>query len=520
MEETAFACGALCLFCIRLYTGYMKNIQVFTALIALSFALIVGVVVRYTSAADVTTTAEITNTAPVIDAIRVSTIAYGGNDLTIHINGQITDLSGESDIASSTLSLVFHRTSSTNTCPADKNDCYRITACDTNYADGDDTQITYDCPVPLAYWIDATDAASDYASDTWTSYVTVSDLAAAQAIRSATIEVNSLLALNIPTAIDYGNRTLSEQSSGATNVETVLTQRGNTKADVQVSGTAMGCNALGSLPIAAQAWALTDTGFASSTTLTGTLAATFRNINLRTDDVSELAASLYWNIGIPASGVKGICTGANTILIIVQAPPEGALTQYGTVQYAGGPYDEAGTTQNMGGYYRTVTIGTQTWFKDNLNAGVMLASGSINPTNDGVIQKWCYSNSTTNCNTEGGLYDWDEAMSYGTTEGAQGICPSGWHIPSQAEYTTLITFLGSESGTKLKEYGSSGFEGKLSGARDITGVYVYATSYGYFWSSTTSGIGAWAVYLYSGLNAAGGIDRYKSIGESLRCLKN
>ena len=316
----------------------MKNIYIVTTLIALTFVLIVGIVIRYTSAADVTATAEITNTAPTVDTLRVSDKAYTadlytssgilpaiGADLVVHINGQITDLNGEADIASSTLALVFHRTTSTNTCTADKNDCYRITTCDTDFTTGDDTQISYNCEVPLAYWIDATDAASDYASDTWTSYLTVNDIASAQGTLSATIEVNSLLALNIPTVIDYSTRSLGEQSSSTTNVETILSQRGNTKADVEVSGTVMNCSVLGSLSIAAQKWSLTDTGFASSTTLTDALVATARNINLRTDDANELAASLYWNIGIPTSGVKGQCTGANTIAIVAQ---QQAVVQY------------------------------------------------------------------------------------------------------------------------------------------------------------------------------------------------
>ena len=309
-----------------------NNIKIFSTLIAVAFILIIGIVMRYTTAADVTTTAEITNTAPVVDTIRIATSAYGtdtltsggilptiGSDRTIHINGQITDLNGETDIASSTLSLVFHKTISTNTCTADKNDCYRITTCATDYTTGDDTQVSYNCEVPLAYWIDATDAASDYASDTWTSYITVSDLTASQGTLSATIEVNSLLALNIPTVIDYSTRSLGEQSSSTTNVETILSQRGNTKADVELSGTDMSCTLLGTIPVVAQKWSLTDVGYTSGTALTTSAASVARNLDLRTDDVNELTANLYWNIAIPATGVKGICSGSNTIAIIAQS---------------------------------------------------------------------------------------------------------------------------------------------------------------------------------------------------------
>jgi len=304
------------------------NIKILGTLIAVAFLLIIGIVLRYTGAADVATTAEIINVAPTVDTIRIATTAYGtddltssgilpnvGTDRTIHINGQISDANGENDIASSTINLVFHKTSATSACVADNNDCYRITTCDTNYTDGDDTQISYNCEVPLAYWIDATDAASIYVDDTWTAYIEVEDMATAQGTLSATIEVNSLLALNLPDTIDYSTRSLGEVSSSTTNVETIITQRGNTNADVYAAGTRMNCSVLGSLATSSQAWALDSVGFSSSTILTDTLSATSRNINLRTSETQELADSLFWNIAIPASGVKGTCTGSNTLSI-------------------------------------------------------------------------------------------------------------------------------------------------------------------------------------------------------------
>ena len=365
----------------------MKNIQIFTALIAVSFILIVGIVIRYTSAADVTATAEITNTAPTVDTIRVATTAYGtdtltssgilptiGNNRTIHINGQITDLNGETDIASSTLSLVFHKTTSTNACTADKNDCYRITSCATDYTTGDDTQITYNCEVPLAYWIDATDAASIYESDNWTAYVAVSDIATAQGTLTSTIEVNSLLALNLPEAIDYGTRSLGEISSSTTNVATILTQRGNTKADVEVSGTDMSCTLLGTIPVAAQKWSLTDVNHAAGTALTTSAAAAARNLDLRTDDTNELTANLYWNIAIPSTGVKGICSGSNTMAIIAQA---GGSTAWE-------PSDDAALAARIGMHFRadelTAAGALASWSDVSGNSRNIIASGATQPT--------------------------------------------------------------------------------------------------------------------------------------------
>src|SRR3989338_9105023 len=309
----------------------MQKKYIVASLIALAFILIISIVLRYTGAADVSTSAEIQNTAPTVDTIRFATSAYGtddlttsgilpniGTDRTIHINGQITDLNGENDIASSTLALTFYRVSKGVSCTVDKNDCYSVNTCATTYTDGDNTQITYNCEVPLAYWIDGTDSSSIYESDSWAARIVISDTAGLQAASIGTIEMNSLLALNLPDSIDYGTRSLAEVSSSTTNIETVLTQRGNTKADVEVLGTTMSCSALGTLPIDAQAWSLTDTDYASGAALTGSFVPTLRNINLRTDDANELSANLYWNIAIPATCVKGTCTGSNTIVIVAK----------------------------------------------------------------------------------------------------------------------------------------------------------------------------------------------------------
>jgi uncharacterized protein (TIGR02145 family) len=113
-------------------------------------------------------------------------------------------------------------------------------------------------------------------------------------------------------------------------------------------------------------------------------------------------------------------------------------------------------------YYGTVIIGTQTWLSENLNTGSMILNGSEKPKDNGKIEKYCYGDDKSNCNIYGGLYSWREAMQYhpsddgeiGTT---QGICPVGWHIPTQAECYTLISSLGGSAvaGGKLKETGTA-----------------------------------------------------------------
>jgi len=163
--------------------------------------------------------------------------------------------------------------------------------------------------------------------------------------------------------------------------------------------------------------------------------------------------------------------------------------------------------------YPTVQIGSQCWLQKNMN----YQSGN----------SWCYDNSTSNCTTYGRLYDWQTAL---------GACPSGWHLPSDAEWTALTTFLGGEpvAGGKMKEAGtahwsspntgatnSSGFTALPGGTRYSNGNFGSLTNYAYFWSSTEySSSGAWSRLLY-GNNAY--VNRYsgsKTDGCSARCVQD
>ena len=122
--------------------------------------------------------------------------------------------------------------------------------------------------------------------------------------------------------------------------------------------------------------------------------------------------------------------------------------------------------------YHTVSIGNQCWLKENLNVGSMISLEN-NPANNDKIEKYCYWNNSAECERYGAYYTWGEAMQYSTKEGAQGICPSGWHIPTRNEFNTLATSV-NESGNDLKEIGQgysevgtnkSGFSALLAGSR-------------------------------------------------------
>ena len=79
--------------------------------------------------------------------------------------------------------------------------------------------------------------------------------------------------------------------------------------------------------------------------------------------------------------------------------------------------------------YKIVTIGTQTWMAANLN----YSSGILDSFNSGIFDSYCYNDNPSNCAKYGRLYTW---------EAAKKACPSGWHLPTKAEFEILITAIG------------------------------------------------------------------------------
>lgn len=188
--------------------------------------------------------------------------------------------------------------------------------------------------------------------------------------------------------------------------------------------------------------------------------------------------------------------------------------------------------------YNTVLIGNQCWMKENLNIGTRI-DGNQNQTNNSVIEKYCYNNNDQNCNTYGGLYQWDELMQYSNDTTTQGICPDGWHIPTDAEWDIIINYLNGEAvaGGKMKATGTiqggdglwqepntgatneSGFTATPAG-KHYSNSFLNLSAGNFIWSSTESNNNAWYRSLgYSGQNIFRSAHE-KSAGFSVRCIKN
>jgi uncharacterized protein (TIGR02145 family) len=170
-------------------------------------------------------------------------------------------------------------------------------------------------------------------------------------------------------------------------------------------------------------------------------------------------------------------------------------------------------------------------------------------TQNGIIEKYCYDNDTNNCNLYGGLYYWNEMMQYTLTEGAQGICPDGWHIPSDAEWKTLemelgmsqsqadgYYYRGTDEGKKMKATSmwanggngtnSSGFTGYPGGYSEPTtyccsGAFKNLTILGIWWTSTEKdATNSTERELKHDSYQVGRYDHEKAYGHSVRCVKD
>jgi uncharacterized protein (TIGR02145 family) len=179
-----------------------------------------------------------------------------------------------------------------------------------------------------------------------------------------------------------------------------------------------------------------------------------------------------------------------------------------------------------GKIYNKVTIAidsySETWMAENLNYA--------------ATDSKCYQNSDSNCDTYGRLYNWATAMdnaasSDATPSGVQGVCPSGWHLPSDVEWTALTTAVGTDSGKKLKasstlwttntgtdDYGFSA----LPGGNYYDGSFDRVGTFGYWWSSTqyTASSRAYSRYMGGSDSSVRRDNDIKSLYYSVRCLQD
>ena len=296
------------------------------------------------------------------------------------------------------------------------------------------------------------------------------------------------------------------------------------------------------------------------------------------------------SVTLPSPGVSTVSVPSGSICGIVESQPtpgtwsppnfsgNGLTLQMGAPWNAkGGPITSSGGTVVVTNRPKVVTAACPAYiFTANLNVGTTIPStvgGVLNhQTNNGTVEKYCYGDSAAKCNAYGGLYEWNEAMGYAagnnndlTGARVQGICPAGFHIPSDMEWaryawcqessvaptgpTPLTTFqnqsnfgwMGSTTagvgpGDKMKTpFGSftppwtgtnaSGFTALPAGHRTMSmGVFANEGDFTAYWSATPGSTSAKARYfVLDSPSSSGRSGRNMALNEygmSVRCMKD
>ncbi|QQS60322.1 hypothetical protein IPN41_04410 [Candidatus Falkowbacteria bacterium] len=269
-----------------------------------------------------------------------------------------------------------------------------------------------------------------------------------------------------------------------------------------------------------------------------------------------------WNPAVVDRGIWGEGTGDN-----VQSATIRCIKDQSPIHVCGQ------TLQDRDGYtYSTIQIGDQCWINQNLRTKTYpngtCINGSAFPCTDASVadnfkNRSCYDNLETNCATDGALYSWYGAMNiagdwanpgfskpmpnpYTVWNNHQGICPTGWHIPTPDDFTTLartacatgtgdcsvfpygpeaVGTFGTNEGNKLIS-GTIGFNAKLSGMR--TSDFMTSMQKGqiaYLWGAAFNGIISNQAYRISLIQApySTGVERkytYRFRNYPVRCIKN
>ena len=254
------------------------------------------------------------------------------------------------------------------------------------------------------------------------------------------------------------------------------------------------------------------------------------------------------------------CIGANTNSIskgLVVASPNGLVSW---------KCGENFLDERDGNSYKTIQFGSQCWFAQNLAYLPSVQGNNTTFVNMGNAQTPAYgvygytgddvatAKATTNYKVYGVLYNWfaavNSSLTDGSAEGAQGACPTGWHVPTTAEQTTLYNTINAETkyrcnstsgaigkamsapsgwinsavdcrvGNNQETNNSTGFNGLSAGRRNTSGAFDNMGYTASFWSSSFSGLNALTRFL--DYNRASFVYSSDSpvFGFSVRCLKN
>lgn len=224
-------------------------------------------------------------------------------------SGTVTDTNGYADI--SAVGAFLFRTSTGTSTADDANSKY------SKYGDsecvpsgGSGNSETYTCTFAVAYYADATDSGSPNESDDWTCEMWPKDTTATGTPATDTIEVDSLIALDVTASIDYGSLD-PDTDSGAVNQTVTITNTGNRDMDPQVSGADMSDGGSNTIPVGSQEYFDSAFIYGSGTDLSTTPATI--NLTLPQRTAGEITDTLYWGLGVPNGTPEGNYSGTVTL---------------------------------------------------------------------------------------------------------------------------------------------------------------------------------------------------------------
>jgi uncharacterized protein (TIGR02145 family) len=273
---------------------------------------------------------------------------------------------------------------------------------------------------------------------------------------------------------------------------------------------------------------------------------------VKSNETSQFICGLYFStVTSPELTGFQFQIGADTGLFLGQVTGLAPNTQYFVRAYVKNAKEESlgeeinfttpGTISDYdNNVYGTVKIGGQQWMTENLQTthylnGDLIATTALVSTDisgeTSPKYQWSYEGVQTNTAIYGKLYTY-----YAVTD-SRNVCPAGWHVPGDTEWSALETALGGYSiaGSKLKEPGNSHwlspynldatnetcFHALPGGYRNITGFYSYLGNYGYWWSSTQADVNsAWVRTIFVQTAPISRTDFIKKNGASVRCIKD
>lgn len=201
------------------------------------------------------------------------------------------------------------------------------------------------------------------------------------------------------------------------------------------------------------------------------------------------------------------------------------LTDIDKITFGAAP-NPTSVTDSEGNVYKAVTIGTQIWMGSNLKS-LKYADGTAISSSDFSYP----GNSVNNKDVYGVYYSWAAASN------AKNVCPTGWHVPSNAEWLTLFNYVGGTAvaSGKLKEVGTThwttpntgatdevGFTSLPAGYREGNGAYSFLLTRAFYWSTTPGPSSPYGYFSWLQYDNAAVVNSYYDVNGqmSVRCLKD